>query len=58
MVRLIEESHAPSASDRPTGGIRSKACFRVFACMVKLQVSNVPVRVCLTIGVQAHLSCP
>ena len=28
---------------RPTGVNRSKACFSVFACMVRLQVSNVPV---------------
>ena len=53
MVKLTEEPHAPSVSDRPTGDNRSKACFSVFACVVRLQVSNVPVRVCLTIGVQA-----
>ena len=43
---------------RPTGVYRSKACVSVFACMVRLQLSNVSVRDCLTIGVQAHLSCP
>jgi hypothetical protein len=58
MVKLVEEPHAPSVSDRPTGANRSKACFYVFACMVRLQISNVSVRDCLTIGVQVHLSCP
>ena len=43
MVKLAEEPHAPSVSDRPTGDNRSKACFSVFACVVGLQVFNVPV---------------
>jgi hypothetical protein len=32
------------------------ACFFVFACVVRVQVSNVLVRDCLAAGVQAHLS--
>ena len=61
MVRVLEEPHASSTSYisyRPTGVNRSMACFPVFACVVRLQVSNVPARDCRTTGVQAHLSCP
>jgi hypothetical protein len=31
-------------SNRSTGVIRPKTCFLVFACVERLQVSNVPVR--------------
>lgn len=52
MVKLIEESYAPPGKYRPTETNRSK---RVSLCLhevVRLQVSNVPVRNCRTTGVQ------
>jgi hypothetical protein len=51
-VRTFEGPHAPSARNRPTGAIGSQACFFVFACVAKLQVSNVPARDCRATGVQ------
>src|SRR3990172_3233660 len=49
MVRRIEGPHASSSAFRPTGAKRSKACFPVFACVAKMQVSNIPAR-----GLESH----
>jgi hypothetical protein len=52
MVRVVEGPHASSNATRPTGAIRSKACFSVFACVARLQASNVPARDRRAAGVQ------
>jgi len=53
MVRSIKVplTHR-QASNRPTGINRSKTHFPVFVCTVRIQVANVPVRNCRTVGVQ------
>ncbi len=46
-------AHASSIAARPTGVNRSEACFLVFACVARLQVSQVPARDRRAAGVEA-----
>jgi hypothetical protein len=52
MVRIVKGLHASSNGYRPTGAMRSKACFSVFACVARVQVYNVPARDRRAAGVQ------
>ena len=52
MVNVCEESHAPSGENRPTETNRSKHAPLCVRDVVRLQVSNVPVRNRRTTGVQ------